>query len=105
MWETVITENVNASFNTFHDILCNTIDKHAPLKLKTVNITKFWREPWISKGLQKCISRQKLLHQHSIKKDALQSDIIKYKNYRNTLVKIKRAACKEYYTNKYFEFK
>ena len=37
-WETVITENVNDSFNEFHDVLCNTIDRHSPLKTKTVNI-------------------------------------------------------------------
>ena len=104
-WETVITENKNVSFNAFHDILCNTIDKHSPLKSKKVNITKFWREPWTSRGLQKCIGRKKLLYQNSIKKDALQSNIVKYKNYKNTLVKIKRAVRKEYYTNKCFEFK
>ena len=104
-WETVITENVNESFNEFHDVLCNTIDMHSPLKLKTVNIAKFWRELWISKGLQKCIGKQKLLYQYSIKKDAPQSVITKYRNYRNTLVKIKRAACKAYYTSKCVEFK
>ena len=104
-WETVITENVNESFNEFHDVLCNTIDMHSPLKLKTVNIAKFWRELWISKGLQKCIGKQKLLYQYSIKKDAPQSVITKYRNYQNTLVKIKRAACKAYYTSKCVEFK
>ena len=45
MWETVITKNVNESFNELHDVLCNTIDRHSPLKSKTVNIAKFWREP------------------------------------------------------------
>ena len=65
-WETVITENVNTSFNTFHDILCNIIDRHSPLKSKAVNIKNFWREPWVSRGLQKCIGRQKLLYQNSI---------------------------------------
>ena len=78
---------------------------HSPLKLKTVNIAKFWREPWISKGFQKCIGKQKLLYQYSIKKDAPQSVITKYRNYRNTLVKIKRAAHKAYYTSKCVEFK
>ena len=40
-WETVITENVNESFNEFHNVLCNTIDRHSPLKSKTVNIAKY----------------------------------------------------------------
>ena len=104
-WETIITENVNESFNEFHNVLCNTIDRHSPLKLKTVNIAKYWREPWISKGLQKCISKQKLLCQSSIKKDAPQSTITKYRNYRNTLVKIKRTARKAFYVSKCAEFK
>ena len=34
-WETVITENVNNSFNEFHNILCNIIDRHSPLQTKT----------------------------------------------------------------------
>ena len=74
-WETVITENVNDSFNEFNDVLCNTIDRHSPLKSKTVNIAKFWREPWISKGLQKCIGKQKYSISIPIKKDAPQSVI------------------------------
>ena len=104
-WETIITENVNESFNEFHNVLCNTIDRHSPLKSKTVNITKYWREPWISKGLQKCISKQKLLYQLSIKKDAPQSTITKYRNYQNSLIKTKRATRKAFYVNKCAEFK
>ena len=104
-WETIITENVNESFNEFHNVLCNTIDRHSPLKSKTVNIAKYWREPWISKGLQKCISKQKLLYQLSIKKDAPQSTITKYRNYQNSLIKTKRAAHKAFYVNKCAEFK
>ena len=96
---------MNESFKEFHNVLCNAIDRHSPLKSKTVNIAKYWREPWISKGLQKCISKQKLLYQLSIKKDAPQSTITKYRNYRNSLIKTKRAARKAFYVNKCAEFK
>ena len=88
-WETVITENVNNSFNTFHKVLCSTIDRHSPLKSKMISTAKFWKEPWISKGLQKCMRKQKLLYQDSIKKNAPQLTITKYRNYRNLLSKIK----------------
>ena len=104
-WESVITENVNNSFNEFHNILCNIIDRYSPLQTKTVNIAKYWKEPWISKGLQKCIKKQKLLYHLSIGTNAPRSIITKYKNYRNTLVKIKRAACKSFYVSKCAEFK
>ena len=30
-WSTVITENVNYSFDTFHDLLLKTLDRHAPI--------------------------------------------------------------------------
>ena len=104
-WETVITENVNDSFNEFHNVLCNIIDRLSPLKTKIVNIAKYWKEPWISKGLKKCINKQKVLYQLSIKNNAPQSIITKYKNYQNNLVKIKRAARKSFYVNKWAEFK
>ena len=80
-WETVITENANDSFNEFHNILCNIIDRHSLLKMKTLNIAKYWKEPWISKRLQKSINKQKVLYQLSIKPNTSQSIITEYKNY------------------------
>ena len=90
-------EKVDASFNTFHDIVCIIIDKHSLVKSKTVNAKKFWKEPWITKGLQKCICKQKQLYQDCIKSGMNLLAITKYKEYRNLLVKFKRGACKEYY--------
>ena len=33
-WSTVITENVNDSFDTFHDLLLKTLDRHAPIVMR-----------------------------------------------------------------------
>ena len=104
-WETVITENANDSFDKFHNVLCNTIERHSPLKSKTINIAKLWSERWISKGLQKCMCKQKLLYQASIKRDASQLTITKYRNYRNLLSTIKRTARKTYYVSRCNELK
>ena len=90
--DNVITENVNTSFNAFHDIVCTTINKHSPLKSRTIKAKKLWKEPWITSGLQKCIRKQKLLYQNSISCDASSNAIKKYKDYRNTLGKVKREA-------------
>ena len=98
-------ENVNASFNMFHDIVYTIIDKHSLVKSKTVNTKINWKEPWITKGLQKCIHKQKQLYQDCSKSGMNLLAITKYKEYRNLLVKIKCDACKEYYATKCFEFK
>ena len=52
-WSEVITENVNSSFDGFHNIVCNVIEKHSPVKLKSVNAKKFWKEPWLTKNASK----------------------------------------------------
>ena len=104
-WDNVITENVDTSFNVFHDTVCTIIDKHSPVKSRSINVKKLWKEPWITKGLQKCIRKQKLLYQDSIRSGANPLATLKYREYRNILVKIKHEVHKEYYANKCFEFK
>ena len=105
MWEEVITENVDVSFNMFHDTICTTIDKHSPIKTKIVNAKKFDREPWITKGLLNYIHKQKQLYQDCIRSSMNALLYTKYKEYCNLLVKIKHTARKDYYATKCFEFK
>ena len=52
-------ENLNCedSFNTFHDTLLQALDKHCPEKLVPKK-TKKSAQPWVTKGLQKCLSKQ-----------------------------------------------
>ena len=41
----------NKSFETFHNILCKSIDKHAPEETKKISYMKLIRDPWITKGI------------------------------------------------------
>ena len=44
-WSAVITENVNDSFDKFHDLLLKTIDRHAPIMTRKLSSKSFRREP------------------------------------------------------------
>ena len=61
-WPTVITENVNDSFDTFHDLLLKTIDIHAPIVMRKLSNKSFRREPWLSASLLRSINTQKKLY-------------------------------------------
>ena len=50
-WSTVITENVNDSFDTFHDLLLKTLDRHAPIVTRKLGSKSYRREPWLSASL------------------------------------------------------
>ena len=50
-WSTVITENVDKSFDSFHDLLLMTLDQHAPIVTRKLSKKSYRREPWISPSL------------------------------------------------------
>ena len=87
--------NTEQSFSKFHDLLSVTINAHAPLKEVKVR-NKSISLPWITKGVQRSINKLKKLYQKSIetKKD---SDIVKYKEYRTCLNRLKRRSKVLYY--------
>ena len=51
-WETYLATNcantadVDLVFNNVHDKICDSVNKHAPMKEKTVNVSKLKNEPW-----------------------------------------------------------
>ena len=44
-WSTVITENVDESFNSFHNVLLKTLDNHAPIVTRKLSNKRYRREP------------------------------------------------------------
>ena len=50
-WSTVITENVDESFDSFHDLLLWTIDLHAPIVTRKLSHKSYRQEPWLSPSL------------------------------------------------------
>ena len=86
------------SFNSFHDILMESLDKHCPEK----TVQKRGRksvQPWITKGLRKCIVRQRSLYKTFVqdRSNLLHSE--RYKSYKQCLQKTLRHAKNYYFSN------
>ena len=47
-WSTVITEKVDESFDSFHNLLLMTLDQHAPMVTRKLSNKSYRREPWTS---------------------------------------------------------
>lgn len=104
-WSNVITENVDDSFESFHDLLQKTVNEHAPIVTRKLSRKNFRREPWIDPSLLRSINIQKKLYAKAIKSNVSNQDITKYKNYKKILDKLKRQAKINYYHTKCKEFK
>ena len=61
--------NASQSFTIFHKILCDTIDKHAPETVKKINAKKIIRNPWITSGIMKSLSKQWQMYKAHLKGD------------------------------------
>ena len=85
--------NANIAFSTWHSRILETIDNIAPYETVPLKSKYLNKEPWLPVGLLKSIKKQKKLYQNILKKGSTDSDFYKYKNYRNTLTKVKRS-CK-----------
>ena len=46
------SDNVNTVFNCIHNKICDSVNKHAPLREHMVKIRKFKSESWITKGIK-----------------------------------------------------
>ena len=83
------SKTASKQFEIFLDKLLDSLNRHCPEWQITVSGKSIIREPWLTKGLIKCLRKQKLLYKtHLINKND-ESDH-KYKNYRNTLQRILR---------------
>ena len=76
--------NADASFNLFHDHLCEQINTHTPEKEKKVSYRTFKRDPWIMKGITTSLRKQRQLYKKSIQTDESVSTC-NYKEYPNAL--------------------
>ena len=95
---------IEESFNKFHNILCETINTHAPEQTKKISVKKAYHDPWITKGITTSLSKQKKMYIKMLKtkKD---SDKIKYTTYRNKLKSIIRKSKNKYLHDKCTEYR
>ena len=103
-WSEVITENVDESFDSFHDLLLKILDRYAPTVTRKLSRKNFRREAWLNPSVLCCIKTQKKLYLKTIKASVTDQDIIKYKNSKKVLEKLKRVAKNTYYQTKCKEF-
>ncbi len=81
-----------------------TANKHVPLRLQSKREAKLDLKPWLTPGILKCIQKKnKLFKSHFLNGNALQK--IEFKNYENTLNKIKRQSKKSYLQQKFENLK
>ena len=88
-------------------MLIASLDKHAP-EVKCKIRGKHTNTPWITKGLLKCLNKQKNLFKSSIKIDdanVTSNSVDNYKKYRSTLQHLLRHAKLKYYHDKCLSFK
>ena len=97
--------NVDTQFEMVHSTILHSLDKYCPIRNRLVHSAKIQKEPWLTSGLATSINKQRKLYQNSIRHDAKEKDIIKYKNYQNMLTKLKRITKISYYQTKCHEYK
>ena len=105
IWDTELGNlETEDCFNKFHDILLETIDKVAPIKIKTVSHKKLIRDPWITTGLMTSLTKQRRLYRAQLGCGNT-VPAHKYKEYRNLLKKLVRKSKQEYLRSKCEEYK
>ena len=105
-WEEILeTTGTDETFQILHETLIMSMNKHMPLETKKLTKKDTCNEPWITKGIEKCINKQRQLYKKSIGNKATDKDHKKYKEYRGMLQKVKRKAIMDYYQEKCTKYK
>ena len=101
-WEDVLpeTEDVNLTFESFHNKLSDIINRHAPQHKLSKKEIRILAKPWITNGIRVSIAKKNKLYELYIKS---KNDYYfsKFKTYRNKLKHLILVIKKSYY-NKYF---
>ena len=104
-WTSVLKNtDVNIKFESFHQVLLDTIDSIAPEKEMIIPAKRVLKEPWMTNGLLKCCEKLRKLYLEFMKCRNVDSET-KYKSYRKVLQTLKRHSKKLYYHDKCTEYK
>ena len=97
--------SLDDQYNMFHSKLLSIMDDVAPYQTVTIPFDKLIRDPWLTPGLMKCLTKQRSLYKTSLKKHASDIETQRYKAYRNKLKEIIRRSKESYYRTKCEEFR
>ena len=98
-------DNVNSVFNCIHNKICDSVNRHAPLKEHTVKLRKFKSESWITKGIKRSSRVLKNLYKKTLKEGCDDQTRETYILYRNCLNRIKRTCKMQYFQSKCNQYK
>ena len=105
LYELTTEGTVHQGFAKFHAHILGRIDKIAPYTEYKVKQSAMRIEPWLTGSIHRCIKKQKCLYKKTLKSNKNESDLSRYKNYRNTLTKLKRHVKHKYFWDKCVEYK
>lgn len=97
----VVDHDVNNVYNNFLSSFSTIYDKCFPIITKTVKYKNI-NKPWITSAIIKSTKRKNYLYRYWLCKRT-ESSLTKYKNYKNKLTGIVRAAEKHYYEKRFSE--
>ena len=98
------TDNINESYQLLHLRITDVLDKYIEEKDIRISYKKLFREPRLTKGIVNSNNKQLLLYKEWLmNKNATYHE--RYKQYRDTLRKIKRRCKFEYYNVQCERFK
>jgi len=105
-WPTLIDNcNANDSYNIFDEKIQQGLEKHAPLKTKTISKKYIIREKWMTVGLVKSSLTCDKLYKKSLSKPKDHPQFLAYIEYRNKFNSLKRVAKKNYYCQEIEKYK
>ena len=103
-WSNIVyNTDVNRAFNYFHKCVLEIVDTEAPYSTYTPSAKA--HEPWLTPGLLKCMNKQLSLYKETLKVNSPDVIHIKYREYQNCLIKLKRNCKIMYYQNQCIQLK
>ena len=106
-WSSLEQEtNVDIQTELLQTKMKRLLDAHCPEKELTISSKALRREPWLTKGLMTSCKKSRELYKKTLDSVANNSlSVLKYKQYSNTLTRLKRYAKVTYYQSKCAEFR
>ena len=81
------------------------MDKIAPLHTVRISSKQFYREPWVTNGIETSAQKNLKLYKNTLMSHSTPEDVEKYKSHRNLLNRVRRHAKHSYYIGKCHEYK
>ena len=104
-WNGILNnDNSNENFDLFTNELTNIMDSVVPIVTIRISGRRKFTEPWMTTGIETSTKKCHHLYKETLKQNSIEEQSQKYKEYRNTLNRVKRHAKITYYNRKSNEY-